>query len=100
MTIELASRRLENVSGRHAPEGTPICYFRRGERFRLRTGKTELAGIARMRHAEWSSARREALRNRSIIEPLDRGGASPGLLQAFRAHELDRSGAVLADAGD
>ncbi len=43
----------------------------------------------------------QTLRNRGIIEPLDRWRSfSQDCFKPFGPHELDSSGAVLADAGD
>src|SRR5207245_3905729 len=100
IAVELAGRRLENVSGRHAPRRhAPSVVVEEESGFRLRTGKAELAGVAGNAPRGVVLAQcAQTLSNRGFIEPFDRGrGLSQDGFKPFGSHELDRSGAVLAD---
>src|SRR3981081_1479437 len=85
------------------PEGTPhLSFSTRRAVLGCPPGKTELAGIAW--HAPGGvvlAQGAQAQGNTGFIEPFNRGqGISQDGFKPFGPHELDRSGAVLADTSD
>ena len=75
VAVEIARRRLENVGGRHAAgRDAPSAVLEEERGFRLRTGKTELAGIARNapRGVVFPQGA-QALRNGGFVQPFDLG---------------------------
>src|SRR3984893_17243225 len=97
MSVQVAGGRLENVSGGHAARGdAPSAVLEQERGFRLRTSKTELAGIARNARCRVVSPQcPESFGNGGIVQPFDLGRClTEDGVQAVRLDELDRAGAV------